>query len=84
MKPGLSYEPPDVDSFPIFSARLDHPMAEFVRPEVVTSYRRPDVQRDENITDHLGITGEYRFREDDHEVVTYSNKETTVGLFWTF
>ena len=36
------------------------------------------------ITDHLGIRGEYRFREDNHEVVTYSNNETTVGLFWTF
>ena len=33
------------------------------------------------ISDHLGIRGEYRFREDNHEVVTYSNNETTVGLF---
>lgn len=36
------------------------------------------------VTDHLGIRGEYRFREDNHQVVTYSNNETTVGLFWTF
>lgn len=36
------------------------------------------------VTDHLGIRGEYRFREDNHQVFTYSSTEVTGGIFWTF
>ena len=35
------------------------------------------------LTDHLGIRGEIRFREDGHEVVSRSDRETTVGVSWT-
>ncbi len=36
------------------------------------------------VTDHIGIRGEYRFDEDNHELVTHSDSEKTVGVFWTF
>ena len=35
------------------------------------------------LTDHLGIRGEIRFREDGHEFATFSDRETTVGVSWT-
>ncbi len=35
-------------------------------------------------TDHIGVRGEYRFDEDNHELVTHSDSEKTVGVFWTF
>jgi len=35
------------------------------------------------LTDRFGLRGEVRYREDGHEVVTHSNRETTVGLSWT-
>ena len=34
-------------------------------------------------TDHIGVRGEYRFDQDAHEVVTHSDSEWTVGVFWT-
>ncbi len=36
------------------------------------------------LTDHVGIRGDFRFREDSHEVFTHSDSERTVGVFWTF
>lgn len=36
------------------------------------------------LTDHLGIRGDFRFREDSHEVFTRSDREATAGVFWTF
>jgi opacity protein-like surface antigen len=36
------------------------------------------------VTDNLGIRGEYRFRQDNHEAFTYSSTEITGGVFWTF
>ncbi len=36
------------------------------------------------VTDHIGIRGEYRFDEDNHELVAHSDSEKTVGVFWTF
>ena len=35
------------------------------------------------VTDHIGVRAEYRFDEDNHEVVTHSDSEWTTGVFWT-
>ena len=35
------------------------------------------------VSDHLGIRGEYRFREDNHGI-SISSTEMTFGLLWTF
>ena len=34
-------------------------------------------------TDHIGVRGEYRFDQDNHEGFTHSDSEWTVGVFWT-
>ena len=36
------------------------------------------------LTDHLGVRGDFRFREDSHQVQNISDSERTVGVFWTF
>ena len=35
-------------------------------------------------TDNIGVRGEYRFDQDSHQFVTYSDNEMTAGVFWTF
>lgn len=35
-------------------------------------------------TDNIGVRGEYRFDQDSHQFVTYSDHEITAGVFWTF
>ena len=35
-------------------------------------------------TDHIGVRGEYRFDQDNHQGVTRSDSEMTAGVFWTF
>ncbi len=36
------------------------------------------------VSDHLGVRAEYRFRQDNHELITQSSTEMSAGLFWTF
>ena len=36
------------------------------------------------VSDRFGIRAEYRFREDNHEVLTSSDNEVSGGVFWTF
>ena len=35
-------------------------------------------------TDHIGVRGEYRFDQDNHQGITHSDNEMTAGVFWTF
>jgi hypothetical protein len=35
------------------------------------------------VSDHLGIRAEYRFQEDNHELITQSSTEMSAGAFWT-
>ena len=36
------------------------------------------------VSDHLGVRAEYRFREDNHELITQSSTELSAGVFYTF
>ena len=36
------------------------------------------------VSDHLGVRAEFRFRQDNHELITHSSSEMSAGVFWTF